>query len=85
VVTVEGLADGDRLCPLQQAFVDCGAVQCGYCTPGFVVAGSALLAEHPAPSEAQIRQGLSGNLCRCTGYKSIIKAVEVAAAKGAGR
>jgi carbon-monoxide dehydrogenase medium subunit len=85
VVTVEGLADGDRLCPLQEAFVACGAVQCGYCTPGFVVAGSALLAEHPNPTEAQICQGLAGNLCRCTGYKSIITAVEAAAAMGAQR
>jgi carbon-monoxide dehydrogenase medium subunit len=85
VVTVEGLAAGDRLCPLQQAFVECGAVQCGYCTPGFVVAGSALLAEHACPSESQIRQGLSGNLCRCTGYNSIITAVQLAATREAGQ
>ncbi len=82
VTTIEGLAEGPgeggRLCPLQDAFVACGAVQCGYCTPGFVVAGSALLAEYPTPTATQIRQGLSGNLCRCTGYKSIIAAVESA-------
>jgi carbon-monoxide dehydrogenase medium subunit len=82
VTTVEGLADGAGQHPLQTAFVACGAVQCGYCTPGFVVAGAALLAECPNPTGAQICQGLSGNLCRCTGYKSIIAAVELAATSG---
>lgn len=78
ITTVEGLADGDELHPLQAAFVACGAVQCGYCTPGFLVAGSALLAEYPTPTSDQIRHALSGNLCRCTGYNSIIAAVEQA-------
>ena len=75
ITTVEGLADAGRMHPIQAAFVTCGAVQCGYCTPGFVVAGSALLAECPNPTSAQIRQGLSGNLCRCTGYNAIVAAV----------
>ncbi|MBA3289557.1 MAG: (2Fe-2S)-binding protein [Acidimicrobiia bacterium] len=78
ITTVEGLADGDVLHPLQQAFVDCGAVQCGFCTPGFLVAGAALLDERPQPDGEAIRQGLAGNLCRCTGYGAIVQAVEQA-------
>ncbi|HET7385060.1 MAG TPA: (2Fe-2S)-binding protein [Nocardioidaceae bacterium] len=80
VVTVEGLADGERLDPVQKAFVAAGAVQCGFCTPGLVVAAHDLLARDPDPSDADIREALSGNLCRCTGYDQILKAVRMAAA-----
>ncbi len=79
VVTVEGLSDGDALHPVQQAFIDAGAVQCGYCTPGFVMASASLLDEIPQPTRKQIRAGLAGNLCRCTGYAKIVQAVEQAA------
>jgi aerobic carbon-monoxide dehydrogenase small subunit len=78
VVTVEGLGAGD-LHPVQQAFVDAGAVQCGFCTPGLVVATAALLERVPDPSEYEIREALSGNLCRCTGYTKIFDAVRLAA------
>jgi carbon-monoxide dehydrogenase small subunit len=81
VVTVEGLGAGDDLHPVQQAFVDAGAVQCGFCTPGLVVATAALLQQTPNPSEDEIREALSGNLCRCTGYMKIFDAVQVAAAR----
>jgi carbon-monoxide dehydrogenase small subunit len=79
IVTVEGLGAGDDLHPVQQAFVDAGAVQCGFCTPGLVVAAAALLAKTPDPSEDEIREALSGNLCRCTGYQKIFDAVRLAA------
>ena len=79
VTTVERLAGGDGLHPVQQAFVEAGAVQCGFCTPGLVVATVALLAENPSPTEDEIREALSGNLCRCTGYAKIFDAVQEAA------
>lgn len=82
VTTVEGLAADGRIGRLQQAFVDTGAVQCGYCTPGMLMAATALLAENPAPTEDQVREALIGNLCRCTGYGRIVRAV-VAAGDGA--
>jgi len=78
VTTVEGIADGDKLHAVQQAMVDAGAVQCGFCTPGFVVAGHDLLNRNPSPSEPEIREALAGNLCRCTGYEKIIDAVKLA-------
>lgn len=78
ILTVEGLAKGDDLAPIQQAFLACGAVQCGYCTPGLVVAAKALLDENPSPSKDEIRRGLEGNICRCTGYMKIEAAVEEA-------
>lgn len=80
VVTVEGLAE-DGLSAVQQAFVDAGAVQCGFCTPGLLVAADDLLEHNPSPSDADIREGLSGNLCRCTGYEKILDAVRLAAAR----
>jgi carbon-monoxide dehydrogenase small subunit len=80
LVTVEGLADGDRLHRVQEAFADAGAVQCGFCTPGLVVAAAALLEQTPEPSDDEIREALSGNLCRCTGYQKIFDAVRAAAA-----
>jgi carbon-monoxide dehydrogenase small subunit len=79
VTTVEGLADGDVLHAVQQAFVDAGAVQCGFCTPGLVVATADLLKRTPQPSDDEIREALSGNLCRCTGYAKIFDAVRMAA------
>ena len=80
VTTVEGLADGGSLHPVQQAFVECGAVQCGFCTPGLVVAAVDLLGRSPQPSDDEIREALSGNICRCTGYAKILDAVRAAAA-----
>jgi aerobic-type carbon monoxide dehydrogenase small subunit (CoxS/CutS family) len=85
VTTVEGLAAGDRLAPLQQAFLDTGAAQCGFCIPGQLVSGVALLARSPHPSRAEIEEGLAGNLCRCAGYEQIIEAVALAAADGRQR
>jgi len=79
VTTIEGLADGDALHPLQQAFSNCHGLQCGFCTPGLVMAAADLLRRHPDPTDAQIRQGLAGNLCRCTGYLGIEAAVREAA------
>jgi aerobic carbon-monoxide dehydrogenase small subunit len=81
VVTVEGLAAGDELHPVQEAFADSGAVQCGFCTPGFVVAAADLLRHIPDPTDDEIREALSGNLCRCTGYAKILDAVHAAAAR----
>lgn len=79
VVTAEGLAEGGELSPVQRAFWDCHGTQCGYCTPGFVVAATALLDDNPDPSVEEIRHGLAGNLCRCTGYVNIIESVQQAA------
>jgi aerobic carbon-monoxide dehydrogenase small subunit len=82
VTTVEGLATDGELDPVQQAFVETGAVQCGFCTPGLVVAASDLLRRSPSPSDDEIREALSGNLCRCTGYAKIFDAVKLAAGRG---
>jgi carbon-monoxide dehydrogenase small subunit len=79
VTTIEGLATGDELHPVQQAFHEQHALQCGFCTPGFVMATVSLLSENPSPSEDEIRHGLEGNLCRCTGYHNSVRAVEAAA------
>lgn len=84
IVTVEGLADGTRLAPLQEAFRELGAAQCGYCTPGMLMAATHLLATVPSPTEGQIREALSGNLCRCTGYIKIVDAVGLAARRMGG-
>ncbi|WP_338891035.1 (2Fe-2S)-binding protein [Rhodococcus sovatensis] len=83
VRTVEGLADGDTLDPMQEAFVECGAVQCGFCTPGLVVQAHDLVERVPNPSDAEIRESLAGNLCRCTGYEKILDAVRLAAIRKA--
>ena len=80
IETVEGLADGDHLHPLQRKFLEHAALQCGICTPGFLMAAKALLDHNPSPSEEEIRFGLAGNLCRCTGYDKIVRAVLAAAA-----
>jgi carbon-monoxide dehydrogenase small subunit len=82
VTTIEGLANGDELHPVQQAFHEQHGLQCGFCTPGFVMATVSLLRENPSPSEAEIRHSLEGNLCRCTGYHNIVRAVEAAARAG---
>ena len=79
ITTVEGLADGERMHPVQAAFHAEHGLQCGFCTPGMVMAASALLAENPRPTERQVREGLEGNLCRCTGYHNIVRAVLAAA------
>ncbi|WP_410566438.1 (2Fe-2S)-binding protein [Amycolatopsis sp. cmx-4-61] len=85
VVTVEGLADGAALDPVQEAFVERGAVQCGFCTPGLLVAAHDLIERVPDPSDVEIREALAGNLCRCTGYEKILDAVRDAAARKAVR
>ena len=79
ILTVEGLAEGEALHPVQEAFVETGAVQCGFCTPGLIVATHDLLRHKPEPSDAEIREALAGNLCRCTGYEKILDAVRLAA------
>jgi len=84
VTTIEGLADGARLHPLQHAFIEHGAIQCGFCTPGMILSAKALLDRRPNPTEAEIREALGGNLCRCTGYQKIAEAVRAAAAATAG-
>ena len=84
ITTVEGLAQGGRLHPLQEAFTELGAAQCGYCTPGILVASKALLDRNPAPTRSAVAEWLAGNLCRCTGYLKILEAVELAAARMRG-
>jgi aerobic-type carbon monoxide dehydrogenase small subunit (CoxS/CutS family) len=85
VITIEGLANGERLHPVQQAFLDEGAMQCGYCTPGMILRTISLLEATPSPTDAQINEGLNGNLCRCGGYNQIVNAVKKAASQGAKR
>ncbi|MFD6356136.1 (2Fe-2S)-binding protein [Nocardia sp. NPDC056611] len=85
VRTVEGLADGDKLDPMQQAFVEAGAVQCGFCTPGLIVQAHDLIERVPNPSDVEIREALAGNLCRCTGYEKILDAVRMAAERKAAK
>ena len=82
LTTIEGLADGDTLHPMQQAFHECHALQCGYCTPGMIMSAVNLLNDNSTPSEQEIREGLDGNFCRCTGYQHIVNAVQHAANKG---
>lgn len=84
VETIEGVADGVNLDPIQEAFIEEGAIQCGFCTPGFIMTTKALLRERPDPTEKEIREYLKGNLCRCTGYVNIVKAVQSAAKKMRG-
>ena len=87
--TIEGIADGDQLHTVQNAFLECGGAQCGICTPGMVIAAVALLERHPHPNDAEIREGLAGNLCRCTGYRrifaAVVRACESTNEKGPGR
>ncbi len=84
IVTIEGLADGDTLHPIQEAFVEVGGLQCGFCTPGMIMSAKVLLDKNPNPDDDEIRKGLEGNFCRCTGYTKIIESVKVAAAKLSG-
>ena len=85
IVTVEGLAEGDKLHPVQQAFIDTAAVQCGYCTPGFIISVKALLDRTKNPTPEEIEEAVSGNICRCTGYAKIVDAIHLAADRIAGR
>jgi aerobic-type carbon monoxide dehydrogenase small subunit (CoxS/CutS family) len=85
ITTIEGLAEGDKLSPLQQAFVELNAIQCGFCTPGMLMAGTALLERNSNPSEDEIKAAMVGNLCRCTGYQRIIDAVLKASQNGGGQ
>ncbi len=78
IVTIEGLADGYKLHPIQQAFVETGAIQCGYCTPGFIMSAKALLDRNAHPTEDEIKEGVANNICRCTGYVQIVEAIQAA-------
>lgn len=84
IVTIEGLAEGEKLHPIQQAFVDYGAIQCGFCTPGMILSAKGLLDKNPNPTEAEIKEAISGNLCRCTGYVKIIESIKEALIKIGG-
>jgi carbon-monoxide dehydrogenase small subunit len=79
ITTIEGLANGDKLHPIQQAFIDHGGLQCGFCTPGMIMAAKALLDQNPTPTEEEVKRGIAGNLCRCTGYAKIIESIKAAA------
>jgi len=81
ILTIEGLSDGEKLHPIQEAFIKHGGVQCGFCTPGMILTAKALLDDNPEPTEAEVREAISGNLCRCTGYVKIVKSI-MAAVKG---
>ena len=85
ITTIEGLTDGDKLHPIQQAFVDHGGLQCGFCTPGMIMSAKALLDENPTPTEDEIKRGIAGNLCRCTGYTKIIESIKAAAKDMGGK
>jgi carbon-monoxide dehydrogenase small subunit len=85
ITTIEGLSQGDQLHPVQAAFREAHGLQCGFCTPGMIMSAADLLAKNPKPSEAEIRRGLSGNLCRCTGYHNIVKAVQIASGQMTGQ
>ena len=84
ILTVEGLARDGELHPIQQAFIDHGAIQCGYCTPGMILSAKALLDKNPAPTEEEVKEAIGGNLCRCTGYIQIVEAIMSAAGQGRG-
>lgn len=84
IITIEGLADGDNLHPIQEAFVEVGGLQCGFCTPGMILSTKVLLDKNKTPSDKEIRKGLEGNFCRCTGYTKIVESVKVAAQKMRG-
>lgn len=79
ITTIEGISSGDELHPMQQAFRDCHGLQCGYCTPGMVMSAIQIVKHHPKPTEQQIRDGLDGNICRCTGYENIVRSIQQAA------
>lgn len=81
ILTIEGLSDGNKLDDLQTAFIDTAALQCGYCTPGMIMTAKELLSNNPSPTEEEIKEGISGNLCRCTGYKKIVEAIQSVAEK----
>ena len=85
IITIEGLADGYKLHPVQQAFVEKGAIQCGYCTPGFIMSAKALLDRDPNPTEDEIKEAIANNICRCTGYVQIVEAIQAAAELGGGK
>jgi carbon-monoxide dehydrogenase small subunit len=85
ILTIEGLADAYRLHPIQQAFVESGAIQCGYCTPGFIMSAKALLDRNPHPTEDEIKEGIANNICRCTGYVQIVEAIQAASTAPGGK